>query len=199
MRLLAVALAVALAGTAAGGFWFARSRSRPPAVRRAVSDGAEPGLRTPAEEQAVRSVVRRGLRTAEDDDLLDSAGREDLDALYGEYHPYFVRGDLDGDGRLDFAQAFIRRDADEPLFDVAVFFGTPTGFSPPVWVERRASLKAGDLTIDRTIVVITPDLEDDAARRYRWDRATSAFVDADGGGGDDELPEDPGNRPRSTA
>ena len=86
--------------------------------------------RTPLEEKAVSAALVPGLRPATDEDAADSESRDDLRDLYGDYRPYFVRGDFDADGRLDFAQAFLRREGPEPLFDVAVFFGTPDGFCP---------------------------------------------------------------------
>ena len=68
----------------------------------------------PAENRAIASALATAseaggpaLRVAEDDDATPSDDRSDLVDLYGTYHPFFVRGDLDGDGRLDFAQAFV--------------------------------------------------------------------------------------------
>ena len=129
-----------------------------------------------------------GLRPATDEDATDSESREELRVLYGDYRPYFVRGDFDSDGRLDFAQAFVRRDGPEPLFDVAVFFGAPEGFAAPVWVERGLQLSGGDLTIDRSVLVVTEDVEQEVSRRWRWHPAERRFIDVDAGRGDDGEP-----------
>ena len=142
--------------------------------------------RTPLEERAVAAALVSELRPATDEDATDSESREELRDLYGDYRPYFVRGDFDSDGRLDFAQAFVRRDGPEPLFDVAVFFGVPEGFAPPLWVERGLQLSAGDLTIDRTVLVVTEDVEQDVSRRLRWVPAERRFIDVDAGSEGDE-------------
>lgn len=145
--------------------------------------------RTPLEERAVSAALVSELRPATDEDAIDSESREELQVLYGDYRPYFVRGDFDSDGRLDFAQAFVRRDGPEPLFDVAVFFGAPEGFAPPVWVERGLQLSGGDLTVDRSVLVVTEDVEQDVSRRWRWHRAEKRFVDVDAGSeGEDGKP-----------
>jgi hypothetical protein len=104
--------------------------------------------------------------------------------LYGIYHPYFVRGDLNDDGVLDFVLAFVRRDRsnDTPWFSVVVFTGrgdaAAPAFSAGIFIEKDVSLARGDLSIDRDAVLITPDLGDEAVRRYRWDpvRRSYAFV-----------------------
>jgi hypothetical protein len=144
--------------------------------------------RTPLEERAVSAALVPGLRPATDEDATDSESREELRILYGDYRPYFVRGDFDSDGRLDFAQAFVRRDGPEPLFDVAVFFGAPEGFAAPVWVERGLQLSGGDLTIDRSVLVVTEDVEQDVSRRWRWNPAERRFIDVDAAEGDDGEP-----------
>ena len=43
------------------------------------------------------------------------------------------------------------------------------GFSPGAILERDISLADGDLSVDRDSIVVTPDVSEDAARRYRWD------------------------------
>jgi len=145
--------------------------------------------RTPPEEKAVSAALVSGLRPATDEDAADSETRDDLRDLYGDYRPYFVRGDFDADGRLDFAQAFLRREGPEPLFDVAVFFGTPEGFSPPLWVERGLLLSGGDLTIDRSVLIVTEDVQRDVSRRLRWVPAERRFIDVDAGSeGEDGEP-----------
>jgi hypothetical protein len=146
----------------------------------------DPSGRTAAESRAVASALAAAsavggpaLRVAEDGDAAPSEERSDLVDLYGTYHPFFVRGDLGGDGRIDFAQAFVETGS-RGWFHVAVFFGRADGgFEPPVWVERSVSLAAGDLAVERTILTIVPDLALDQARRYRWDPVESRFVDAD--------------------
>jgi hypothetical protein len=90
-----------------------------------------------------------------------------------------VRGDLNDDGLLDFVIGFVRRDSSPstPWFTVAVFSGREDGtFGPEVFLERDISLAAGDLSIDRDAVVITPDLDDEATRRYRWDPSRRSYV-----------------------
>lgn len=158
--------------------------------------------RTPAENEAVRAAAALGLRPAIDLDAHLSEGREDLLLLYGDYRPYFVRGDLNSDGRLDFAQAFVRRDGPEPLFDVAVFFGEAGGFSSPTWVERGLPLSAGDLSVDRSVLVVTEDVDRELSRRWRWDPGAGRFVDVDAGSAEEEDEESligPDGRPRTTA
>jgi len=157
----------------------AETASRPPAPR--AASGA---ARTSSEEEAVLAAAGRSLRPATDEDAAESEGRDELYALYGDYSPYFVRGDFDGDGRLDFAQAFVRRDGPEALFDVAVFFGaTGNAFGPPVWVDRGLALSGGDLSADRSVLVVTDDIEEDVSRRWRWEPSSGRFVDVDAGRG----------------
>lgn len=151
------------------------------------------GLR-PAEKAAVAAFLREhtDLRAATDDDRRPSVDGEDVAALYGIYHPYFVRGDANDDGVLDFVLAFVRRDSDEeaPWFSVALFTGDGRGgFASAVFLERDISLADGDLSIDRDTVVVTPDVSEDAARRYRWDpeRGRHVFVH--------DAPEEPPSPP----
>lgn len=157
--------------------------------------------RTSAEERAVSAALGSGLRPATDDDATDSESREELRILYGDYRPYFVRGDFDSDGRLDFAQAFVRRDGPEPLFDVAVFFGNTEGFSEPAWVERGLLLSEGDLTVDRSVLVVTEDVEREVSRRWRWQASEGRFLDVDAGseGEEGEPWTEPDNRLGTTA
>ena len=128
----------------------------------------------PKERAAVDAFLRQhmDLRVAEDDDRRPNEDVGDLDGLYGVYHPYFVRGDANDDGLLDFVLAFVRRDsgADNPWFTVVLFTGrTDGGFDPGVVLERDVSLADGDLSLDRDAIVVTPDTADEATRRYRWD------------------------------
>ena len=144
-----------------------------------------------------------GARAALDADALDSDARTDLQNLYADYHPYFVRGDLDGDGRLDFAQAFVQRRNGALWFDVAVFFGQKDGtFGEPVFVEKGITLASGDLSIERCILVLVPDVSQDESRRFRYETQEHRFVDADAhtptAGVDEDAPDEtPDERPRA--
>ena len=118
------------------------------------------------------------------------------------YHPYFVRGDINDDGVLDFVLAFVRRDSgrDTPWFSVVVFTGKERPgraqeFSEGAFIERDVSLARGDVSIDRDAVLITPDLSDEAVRRYRWDplRRSHVFVRDD----EEEAPPPPVSRTES--
>ena len=138
---------------------------------------------SPAEKAAVEGFLRlhADLRLAADADR--QGDRNDhVRRLYGVYHPYFVRGDLNDDGVLDFVLAFVRRDRsrDTPWFSVVVFTGRgdsgPAAFSAGTFIEKDISLARGDLSIDRDAVLITPDLEDEAVRRYRWDPLRRAYM-----------------------
>jgi hypothetical protein len=89
---------------------------------------------------------------------------------------------LNDDGVLDFVIAFVRRDRsrDTPWFSVVVFTGREDSgapaFSAGTFIEKDVSLARGDLSIDRDAVLITPDLEDEAVRRYRWDPLRRAYM-----------------------
>ena len=167
---------------------------------------------TPAEKRAIDDAVaaalaatpRLQLRPAVDADATDTDEHRDLDSVYGVYHPYVTRGDLDGDGRLDFVQAFVETGRSGAWFHVAVFFGRADGtFEKPVWVERAISLADGDVTVERSLVVITPDLGSEAARRWRWEPGEKAFVDPDAeprrpDRSDDDSPDEtPEQKPRA--
>ena len=87
---------------------------------------------------------------------------------------------------------------------MAVFFGAGDGsFQKPIWVERAISLGAGDLTIERSLLIITPDLGLDPTRRWRWESGERRFVDADevsqrGDPVDPDAPEEtPDQKPRA--
>ena len=171
--------------------------------------GLDASGRTKAErlavEEALAAYRKEGLllRAAEDGDGTESDEHRDLEDVYGSYHPFFVRGDLDGDGRLDFAQAFVEKGSSGPWFHVAVFFGTGDDtFQKPLWVERAISLATGDLTIDRSLLVVTPDLALDPTRRWRWDPGEKRFIDADEASRRDPADEDapdetPDQKPRA--
>lgn len=142
---------------------------------------------TPAERTAVDEFLRRhsDLRLARDSDRQKSPDEEaetDVRRLYGVYHPYFVRGDLNDDGILDFVLAFVRRDSsrDTPWFSVVVFTGRSErgslSFAAGAFIERDITLARGDLSIDRDAVLITPDLTDESVRRYRWDPLRRSYV-----------------------
>ncbi len=45
-----------------------------------------------------------------------------------------------------------------------------------MFLERDITLAAGDLSIDRDAIVITPDLDDETTRRYRWDPSRRSYV-----------------------
>ncbi|HEY1252127.1 MAG TPA: hypothetical protein VGH97_13135 [Thermoanaerobaculia bacterium] len=128
----------------------------------------------PAERAAVEAFLRQNpdLRLATDGDRRSPDGGEDMTSLYGVYHPYFVRGDVNDDGVLDFVLGFVRRDSDRdsPWFSVVVFSGRGDGgFAGGVFLERDISLADGDVSLDRDAIVVTPDTSDEATRRYRWD------------------------------
>jgi hypothetical protein len=178
----------------------------PPA---ADARGLDASGRTKAERLALDDALvgfrKEGLllRTAEDGDAAESDEHRDLEDVYGSYHPFFVRGDLDGDGRLDFAQAFVEKGSSGVWFHVAVFFGNGDGtFQKPLWVERAISLAAGDLSIERSLLIVTPDLALDPTRRWRWEIAEKRFVDADEisrrDPADEDAPEEtPDQKPRT--
>lgn len=147
------------------------------------------------ERAAVETFLRanRDLRVATDSDRREGEN-EDFRKLYGVYHPYFLRGDVNDDGVLDFVLAFVRRDSDRnsPWFSIAVFTGTDkSGFAPGTFLERDVSLADGDLSVDRDSIMITPDLEEEeSTRRYRWDpiQRSHVFV-RDDPEEDDEVPQ----------
>jgi hypothetical protein len=116
---------------------------------------------------------------ATDDDRREGES-DDVGKLYAVYHPYFLRGDVNDDGILDFVLAFVKRDSDRdsPWFSVVAFAGRErSGFGPGIFIERDVSLTDGDLSIDRDSIVITPDLdEEENARRYRWDPIKRSYV-----------------------
>lgn len=184
-----------------------RPEARGEPARPGRADAARPAPRaevpgypfTRAERAAVDDFLRRNptLRVATDEDRHRGADSDaELRGLYGVYHPYFVRGDLDDDGVLDFVLGFVRKDSGKsaPWFSVVVFTGR-TGsdgsgsFSSGTFLERDVSIARGDLAVDRDAVVITPDLADESVRRYRWDLATRSFLFVRD---DDSDPEAPG-------
>src|SRR5262245_30864163 len=181
--------------TLAAAIVFAGSCRRPaparpsngPVLPSARTDRTEPiapsGLLTPAEKHAVEEFVREhsDLRPATDSDRrVPREGDGDVVHLYGIYHPYFVRGDVNDDGILDFVMAFVRRDTKQgtPWFSIVVFSGRggDRGFDRGTFLERDISLVHGDVSIDRDAVLITPDLSDEAVRRYRWDPIHRSYV-----------------------
>jgi hypothetical protein len=210
-HVLGVAALAVLAAAAA--LVLTRRLPAPPAAKRAATESAGPhaGLPTPAERRAIDSAIddasagapKLTLRVAADTDASNTDEHQDLDAVYGVYHPYFTRGDLDGDGRLDFVQAFVEKGRSGLWFHVAVFFGKPDGtFEKPVWVEKAISLADGDVTVERSLVVITPDLAGDASRRWRWEPGERVFVDPDKeprpAVSDDDAPDEtPEQKPRA--
>jgi len=191
-RRLLLAFLVPLAIAAAVFLWPSRpragsDRAHPPSTGASGAPGLDASGYTPDESRAIAEALvalasdpgAPALRVATDDDSTPSPERDDLGGLYAVYRPFFVRGDLNGDGRLDFAQAFVEK-ASGSWFHVAVFFGRAGGgFEKPVWVERAMSLGAGDISIERTLLTVVPDLALDEARRWRWDAGEGRFVDAD--------------------
>lgn len=135
----------------------------------------------PAEKTAVEGFLRQNpdLRPAADADRRPAGEEDDMASLYGVYHPYFLRGDANDDGLLDFVLAFVRRDSgrDSPWFSVVVFSGRSDGnFSAGAFLERDISLADGDLSLDRDSIVVTPDTADESTRRYRWDSSRQRHV-----------------------
>jgi hypothetical protein len=188
-RILAPALLLCTGLAACGRDARPSTPANPPAAAAAPRPSPAPsryGLRK-GEEAAVQDFLARhpDLRFPTDSDRRVPAGGDgDVRHLYGVYHPYFVRGDLNDDGILDFVMAFVRRDssASTPWFTVVVFSGRDAGSSPPgsfgpeIFLERDITLAAGDLSIDRDAVVITPDLDDETTRRYKWDPSARSYV-----------------------
>lgn len=169
----------------------------PPLAAPALADASGYAFR-PSEKQAVDRFLgrNRDLRVATDADR--RTGDEDegglVGSLYGVYHPYFVRGDVNDDGILDFVLGFVRRDSDRetPWFSVVVFTGRDRAgrhdFAAETFLERDISLADGDLAIDRDAILITPDLAEDSTRRYRWDPSQRSHVFVREG---EEAPEPP--------
>lgn len=152
---------------------------------------------TPAEHRAVAQFLSRqpDLRPASDGDARESDEARDVARLYGIYHPFFVRGDLNDDGILDFAIAFVshRQGVAASWFSVVVFFGDRRGgFVEPKFVEREISLADGDLSIDRDSLLITPDVSQDDLRRYRWNPSRRELEFVSGEDSADDRP--PTNR-----
>jgi len=183
----AAALAALLGGLAASCARRSEARTAAPtpvpesATKAAPARAGDAGydLR-PAEQTAVDAFLREhpDLRVARDGDHRASDD-DGVAGLYGVYHPYFVRGDDNDDGILDFVLAFVRRDSDRdtPWFSVVVFAGRADGtFAPGAFLERDISLADGDLTVDRDAIVVTPDVAEDATRRYRWDAGKQRHV-----------------------
>lgn len=140
-------------------------------------------LFTPAERIAVDEFLRghTDLRIATDSDRRGLHGGDgDVRGLYGVYHPYFVRGDVNDDGILDFILGFVHRGSEgaTPWFSVVVFTGRgqDRGYRAGTLLERDVSLCQGDLSIDRDAILITPDLSDEGVRRYRWDPVHRSYV-----------------------
>jgi hypothetical protein len=206
--LLVVAVALLAASVA---LFVTRRLPAPPAPKPGAAAASAP-MWTPAEARAIEEAVaaaaagapKLALRPALDSDSSDTDEHRDLEAVYGTYHPYFTRGDLDGDGHLDFVQAFVEKGRSGAWFHIAVFFGRAGGtFDKPVWVERSISLADGDVTVERSLVVITPDLSADPSRRWRWEPSEHVFVDPDAEprpapSADDDAPEEtPEQKPRA--
>ena len=189
LRRASVLVAIALAGGAALLSGPAGCRRPPAAPRIASSDRAARPPAPPAgsgysfrpgEKDAVEEFLRanRDLRVATDEDRRPNES-DDLEKLYGVYHPYFLRGDVNDDGIIDFVLAFVKRDSDRdsPWFSVVAFTGKEEGGFGSTFIERNISLADGDLSVDRDSIVITPDLDDEEnTRRYRWDPLRHSYV-----------------------
>lgn len=181
-------LALAAAGLLAPGCRRRAPSPAPPAAASPAPSQPEPASATsagydfrPAEKAAVEGFLRlhADLRLAADDDRRPAEEGDDMPSLYGVYHPYFLRGDTNDDGLLDFVLAFVRRDSgrDSPWFSVVVFPGRADGtFAAGAFLERDISLADGDLSLDRDAIVVTPDTRDEATRRYRWDASRQRHV-----------------------
>ena len=181
-------LALAAAGLLAAGCRRRAPSPAPPAASAPAPPQPEPASATaagydfrPAEKAAVEAFLRLhpDLRVAADDDRRFGDEGDDMASLYGVYHPYFLRGDTNDDGVLDFVLAFVRRDSDRdsPWFSVVVFSGRNDGsFNAGAFLERDISLADGDLSLDRDSIVVTPDTRDEATRRYRWDPSRQRHV-----------------------
>ncbi len=150
---------------------------------------------TPAEKAAVDQylAIHPNLRVATDSDARTTDDASDMAKLYGVYHPYFLRGDVDDDGILDFVIAFVDRTkaSSAPWFTVAVFRANGRGgYLAPVELEREVSLENGDLAVDRDSILVTPDLSQDSGRRYRWNPNHHGFdfVSDDEGSDSDHEP-----------
>ena len=182
MYLAAAALAAALPAAGCRRETPAVDAGPAPALTRPAPARAEASgypLR-PAEKRSVDAFLEKNpdLRAATDEDRRPGDD-EGLRELYGVYHPYFVRGDANDDGELDFVLAFVSRDSDPeaPWFTVVVFSGREDGtFEAGSPVERDISLADGDVSIDRDAILVTPDTREDAARRYRWDPARRRHI-----------------------
>ena len=189
-RIAAALLAAAIAA-GCGGQGCRRAAEKPPAPPAAALPTPPPGEPAsassagydfrPAEKAAVQAFLRLNpnLRLAADGDRRPVGDGNDVSPLYGVYHPYFVRGDANDDGILDFVLAFVRRDSDRdsPWFSVVVFAGRSDGsFSAGAFLERDISLADGDLSLDRDSIVVTPDIDDESTRRYRWDSSRQRHV-----------------------
>jgi hypothetical protein len=177
--LLAALLAAAACHKVVGTTHAANADAPPaPTPAAAATASQDPyGLR-PAEKAAVEAFLsaHTDLRMALDADA--RSPDPSLLHLYGIYHPYFVRGDVNDDGVLDFVMAFVRRDSASgaPWFSVVVFAGKEKGgYDAGTFLERDVSLADGDISVDRDAIVITPDTEDDPNRRYRWDSVHRQF------------------------
>jgi hypothetical protein len=155
--------------------------SNPPVTLLPAAPAKDPGYGlTLAESAAVRRYLgaRPEMRLATDEDSRPTDESNDMAKLYGVYHPYFVRGDVDDDGLLDFVAGFVDRSrpSSSAWFSVVVFRGDGRGgFQPPVELERQVSLENGDLAIDRDSVLVTPDLSQETGRRYRWNPRHGGF------------------------
>jgi hypothetical protein len=182
---LALGSAAALRCQRAPGADSGKRTGTAPANADPSSAKSEDYVFSPGEKTAVDAFLRRHptLRVATDSDrapLRD--GERDMGRLYGLYHPYFVRGDVNDDGVLDFVLAFVQRKPRSPLrFSVVVFTGRAgaggaSDYQPGEFVERDVPLARGDVAVDRDAVLVTPDVSEDDVRRYRWSATERTYV-----------------------
>ena len=89
--------------------------------------------------------LRPGLRLATD---ADNMSKEGLAATRKEegrnYHPYYAAGDFNGDGREDFAVAFVKKRKSKWPFTVAIFNGPLAGNSVPAFTTDE-DLRSGGI------------------------------------------------------
>src|SRR5262249_41280246 len=107
LALVAAACRPSKAGTAGA----AAPAPAPAQAQAAAPVTTDPYGLQPPERLAIESFLRAhtDLRLAQDADA--RAPDSGLLHLYGAYHPYFVRGDVNDDGRLDLVVGFVRRNS----------------------------------------------------------------------------------------
>ena len=148
------------AGAAAPPTPVPRPGDAAPAPARASRRGLRPA---PGREGRGRRVPARASRTCASRPTATTAPATRATAstgLYGVYHPYFVRGDGNDDGLLDFVRR-VRAARLGPghalVLGRRLLRQSPTArFRPGAFLERDISLADGDLSLDRDAIVVTP-------------------------------------------